>query len=1129
MRWSKKYSFVFLSLLVPALVWLSTPPVVAQLAKGRCFKIGVTQTGIYKLDAAFLRKIGLDPTQIDPRNLHLHGNGGAMLPQPNAAPRPGSLTENAVFVKGEADGRFDANDALWFYGQSPHQILFDAENKLFTHQINYYSDTTFYFLSVDNSPGLRVESRPSVAADRTFSVYDDYVFDEKEQISKVSSGREWLGTFFGAQTSQNSDFELPNIVPNSNIIVTAAVVAAAQVATKFSFRVNDQLLGEQTMGTVSTFRYAIKGDRRVQKFERPVVIDGDRVRINTTFDKNGQGSAEGYLDFLGVQTKRQLRHGTQTMPFRSIESTGFDRAGFVVRSVSNDLIIWDVTDALRPRNQLYVSLPNQEVSFGFESKKLREFIGFTESQTLIPAVGYAIPNQNLRNLPTPNLLIVTAQKWRAEAQKLADFRQQNDGLEALVVSTQTIFNEFSSGKNDVSAIRDFAKFLFDKTPNKLKYLLLFGDATYDPKNNTKTQTAAQLADFVPVYQSRESLHPIFTYSSDDYFGFLKPQDGEWTEGFGDHTLDIGVGRLPAKTTEEAETLVQKLIQYRTSRSVGQWRNRLTFVADDGDGNYYPTDSEYLSDSVVAKANSAYNFNKIYVDAYPQIATPFQRAPAVNTAINRGINDGSLVVNYIGHGGESGWAEEQILGINDIFGWRNPNNLPLFVTATCEFGRYDNPALVSGAELTILSPRGGGVGLLTTTRPVFANTNFLVNAAFFETVFKPINGQMPRMGDVMRITKNNSLAGSLNRNFAFLGDPSMRLNYPNFQAVVTQINNKQTDTLRALSSVKIVGEIRNGKELVDTFNGFANVVIFDKQNVLTTLGNESSKMKYGSFQNRLFEGRVSVRSGRFECTFNVPKDIDYRFGKGRISIYAVQNDSLMDAAGSSDKIIVGGSLSKPLNTQPPVVEVFMNNNKFVDGMVLNQSPMFIAQISDDDGINTSQAGIGHSLMLTLNDTLALNMNDYFSANIDDFRAGTVRFQFDKLPEGNYKLAFKAWDTHNNSTEKSLRFSVQTEQIQITEMIVFPNPFTESANFKITQNRPGNDIEITLEIADLTGKIVASKKQTYYNANGTINDVSWSVPNILKTTNTFQTYVYRIVVRSITDNSSDIRTDKLLYSK
>ena len=1129
MPWLKKYSpFVFKTVLA-GLLAATALPTAAQLARGRCFKIGITQTGIYKVDAVFLRKMGLDPAQIDPRNLRLYGNGGAMLPQPNDAPRPNTLIENAIFVKGETDGRFDANDALWFYGQSPHQITYNAQNKQFTHQINHYSDTTFYFLTVENAAGLRVKNRANIPTNKFFSTFDDYVFEEKELVSKVSSGREWLGDYFGVQTSQNTDFEVTNIVPNSTAIVTAAVVAAAQVTTKFSFRANGQLLGDQDMGSVSAFRYATKGDRQVQRFEKPITIDGNRVRINTTFDKNGQNSAEGYLDFLGLQTKRELRQQTTAFGFRTTESIGLPTAGFTVKSASNDLIIWDVTDALYPQNQLYAPLLNQEISFGFEAIQLREFVGFTEAQLLVPAVGYAIPNQNLRGLPTPDLLIITASRWREAALKLADFRQQNDGLETLVATTQSVFNEFSSGKNDVSAIRDFAKYLSDKTPSKLKYLLLFGDATYDPKNNSRTQTAAQLADFVPIYESRESLHPVFTYSSDDYFGFLKPQDGAWIESFGDHTLDIGVGRLPAKTPDEAQNLVRKLMNYNTKKSVGQWRTQLAFVADDGDGNYYANDSEYLADSLVRKTNAAYNFDKIYVDAFPQIATPFQRAPAVNMAINKRINEGALLMNYIGHGGESGWAEEQILGLGDIFSWRNANNLPLFVTATCEFGRYDNAALVSGAELTILSPSGGGIGLLTTTRPVFANTNFLVSAAFFENVFKPIKGQMPRMGDVMRVTKNNSLAGSLNRNFALLGDPSMRLNYPQHQVVITKINNKSTDTLRALSAVKINGEIRNGNDLVSNFNGVAYLTIFDKQNTLTTLGNESSKMPYGSFKNKLFEGRVSVKSGRFDGNFSMPKDIDYRFGKGRITVYAVQNDSLVDAAGGSDKITIGGSLDKPLNNQPPIIEAFMNNEQFVDGMTLEQNPVFVARLSDDNGINTSLAGIGHGLTLTINDTLTLNLNDNYMANTDDFRAGSVRLPFDKLADGNYKLTFKAWDTHNNSAEKSLKFSVQTQRLKIREIIAFPNPFQQQVGFRISHNREGEDLEITLEMIDLTGKIISQKKQTYFNASGTINDVNWQGFVHSKTELTTQTYLYRIVVRSLTDNSSDVRTNKLLYSK
>lgn len=1087
------------------------------LSEGRWFKIGVTQTGIYRLDAAFLKQLGVNPTEINPRNLRLFGNGGAMLPQSNAAPRAADLTENAVLVKGEADGRFDDADALWFFGQSPHEIRYNVTEKRLEHQLNLYSDTTFYFLQIGTQAGLRIQSQPSGNSGVVLTVFDDYIFRETENYNRVQSGREWWGEYFGTQIRQDFNADLNGLVPDSPIKLTVATVAAAQVVTKFSVSANGQSLGEQTMGTVTDYRYDSKGQRTQKTYDGKLSNAANRVTMTFAFDKAGQANADAYLDFFGLQVQRNLRLYEQTTVFQNLSSITQDSVRYSIGQANTQMQLWDITNPLRPAAQTY-RLNGNEATFGTSGKQLKRFVVFSESQLKTPISYQPVTNQNLKALSTPNLLIVTAPVWQKQAQKLADFRRQNDGLEATVVTTAQVYNEFGSGQSDPTAIRNLAKYLNDRQPNKLKYLLLFGDASYDYKNNLKAFSAFEMTHFVPTYESRESGHPVLSFSSDDYFGFLKKEDGEWMEDYsGNHTLDIGIGRLPVKTIAEAEAVVNKLTRYNTKRSRGKWRQKIAFVADDGDGNLHQQDADHLS-KIVAKTYPTYDLRKVFVDAFPQTGTPV-RAPEVSQAIDRHVNEGVLMMNYTGHGGSSIWADEQIVTLQNLFNWRNLDNMPLIITATCEFGRYDNPAEVSGAEIAVLSPRGGAIAMLTTARPVYASTNFLLNDAFYRAAFQPQSGQMPRLGDLMRATKNNSFSGVFNRNFTLLGDPSLRLNYPDYQVTIST-----ADTLKAGRLVKFSGEIQQAEQLVSDFNGTATVTVYDKENQQTTLGNEGTKMNYGEYKSKLFEGQVSVKQGKFTVQFVVPKNIDPKLGNGLVQVYAVRADSLADAAGGNNQIVVGGTEQLSNDTKPPTLQLYLNNESFVDGSQVDDSPVLMAKLNDENGLNLNQ-----NMTLTLNDTFTVAVNAYFVANKDDFRSGTIYFPFHKLPTGTYILRLKVGDTYNNFTEGTLKFRVGEQVSLIKSVIAYPNPFVERTNLQIELINEGEDVEIETKIYNLNGQLLRTESQTMYNSDKILEIFLWDGTDRLNLSVAPGTYIYRLQVHSLTRQHAQVVGGKLIKPK
>jgi len=1088
------------------------------LATGKWFKIGVTQTGVYRIDAPFLKKLGIATSDINPKNLRLFGNGGYMLPQSNAQNRANDLTENAVYVKGENDGKFDEGDALWFWGQSPHEIRYNTAEKRLEHQLNLYSDTTFYFLQIDaTQAGLRLPTYPSGNSGTIQTTFDDYIFRESEIYNRVQSGREWWGEYFGNQTRQDFSADVEGLLPNSPVKVTVASVAAAQVTTKFVVGVNGQTLGEQTTGTVTTYRYDSKGLRTQKTYDGQLSNATTRVTTSLTFDKAGQANAEGYLDFFGLQIQRSLRLYTQPTIFQNLTSLTQDSVRYQIGQAAAQMQLWDVTNPQRPAAQSF-RLSGTEALFGTSGRVLRRFVAFSETQLLTPVSSQPISNQNLHAVATPNLLIITSPIWVKQAQRLATFRRQNDDLDVIVVTTNQVYNEFASGQADPTAIRDYTKFLNNRQPNTLKYLLLFGDATYDYKNNLKAFSPLEMTYFVPSYESRESGHPVLSFTSDDYFGFLKPTDGEWIEDFsGNHLLDIGVGRLPVKTTAEAETVVNKLIRYVAKRGRGKWRQKIAFVADDGDANLHQQDAENLSMQIASKTAS-YELQKVYVDAFPQIGTPIH-APEASKTIDRLVDEGVLIMNYTGHGGISIWADEQIVTLQNILNWRNLDNLPLMITATCEFGRYDNPGEVSGAELAVLSPRGGAIAMLTTARPVYASTNFLLNEAFYESALERTSGDVPRLGDLMRMTKNKSFSGIFNRNFTLLGDPSLRLNYPDFNVeIATQ------DTLKAGGKARISGQIKLGNLLVNDFNGVANISVYDKENQLMTLGNEDQKMPYKQFKSKIFEGQVSVKNGSFVVDFVVPKNINTKLGNGLIQVYAIKADTSADALGGTNQVWVGGTALSNPDTKPPVVQLYLNDQNFVEGSQIDDSPLVIAHLMDDSGINLLQP-----ISLTLNDTLTLLVNDYFTANQDSYQSGRINYLLKKLPAGDYVLRLKVADIYNNWSEGTLSFKVGKESAIVKNVIAYPNPFVEQATLQVELVNEGEDVEVTTTIFDISGNLVRSETQTIYNSDAILTTMTWNAATQHRQPVPAGVYVYRIVVKSLTRQQTQTVGGKLIKPK
>ena len=1133
------------SVLTLSLVLISIPTLLAQetsvLATGEWLKLAVTEDGLYRITPPQLRAAGWNPDEIDPAQLQLYGYGGGMLPQPLDTFYYPSLPENAVWVTGADDGRFDDEDYLVFYGQSANRMRYRMQDSNYVpdYEKNLYADTAYYFLTTGNAAGKRVVTPPPEAeADFVVTQYDDYAVYERDEFNlrtpNSGSGREWYGESFATGESRSFSLGMAGWTTSQAISVTVEVIGTSTAATSFVVGLNGKELGTVAVPPIETAKYAAKGSPAQSVFTADAaLLSGEALTASLRYP----GSGTAYLDRLRVEAARELRYGQSSLRFRSRASTQHDRTTFSLSSAADDLLVWEVSD---PQNPVAHVLTATGLDRKFTTNTrglLKEFVAISPKDLPEPRLVGEITNQNLQDGTVANLVIISPSAFRAEAERLADLRRQHDQLTVRVVTPQQIYNEFSSGRQEVSAIRNYMKYLHDTDSTQLKYLLLFGKCSYDYKDYLPNNT-----NFVPTYESRNSLHPIYSYSSDDYYAFLDDDEGEWDESrAGDHTMNIGVGRLPVKSVSEARVVVDKLIHYATDASTrGRWRNEVVFVADDGDNNKHQRDAEQLT-QVLDTAFVAYSLTKIYLDAFPQEPLPGgEQALEANRRIERSLKQGALIVNYTGHGNENRWTQENIFNVNTINQLRNYDQLPFFVTATCEFGRYDDPKLVSGAEQLLLSERGGAIGLVTTARPVFSNSNFLLNKAFYQQVFAQVDGEYLTIGEVFRRTKNNALNGPVNRNFSLLGDPSMKLAYPRDQVVIERIDVLQengtylpSDTLAALDQIRLTGQVvRKGDQQPNTeFNGTVTVEVLDKATTTETRGNDGAAMQFEERNSVIHRGRARVRQGQFTLDFVMPKNIVYRVGPGKVTSYAQSERS--DAHGATLSLVIGGS-SRRLSddSTPPHVQLFMDDTTFVSGGLTGSNPTLLAQVEDTSGISITTTSLGQDLTATLvhqesGNVLQWPLDEFYETNTDTYRSGTITYPLDNLADGHYQLTLRVGDTYNNFTEAKTDFVVGGKELQVLAFYNYPNPFRRETTFVIDHNRPGDDLSLHLRIVDDQGRQVAQLQQDSPNSPSRIS-TRWEEPSGFEGGLRPGVYVAHITLRSLTNQVAYEKFQKLIIS-
>jgi hypothetical protein len=1094
------------------------------LANGSWHKISVNNDGVYKVDYEFMEKAGIDMESVLWSEVGLFGNGGGMLPEANSSFRYDDLQENAIFVHdAELDGMFGKDDYFLFYGQGPDRWTYDTGLARFTHIKHLYSNSTFYFITPDQGTNKRIQSQASsgLSATHLVTTFDDYKFNDFDRVNFLHSGRKWYGDEFGVITSKNLTFSFPNLVTSSPLWIKTAMASRSTNETTYFDVVAGSASYTQSFGVVGpdyTDPHGVENSNQTT-FTSTV----DDVLVNFKY-RASFSSSQGWLDYTILNCRRSLAMSGDQMIFRDMSAVGAGNvANYTVTNVTSNTRIWDLTDHLNVKEQAF-NLTGSVLDFRLSSDTLREFAVFDANVLEEPEYVEMVPNQDLHGLPVSDyrdMVILTHTNFAQAANTLADHHRTTDGLKVEVVDIAQVFNEFASGSPDVSAGRDYMKMLYDRagmdSTKMPKYLLIFGDGSYDYKDRVGNNT-----NYIPAYESNVSLNPLTTFTSDDYYGFLDDSEGGNIAG-GGNSLDIAVGRIPVKSLAEGNAVVEKIIHYTTPATFGPWRNMLTFVGDDEDGNTHINDSDDLT-KYMASNYPEYNIDKIFLDAYIQEATPGgSRYPDVNKAITQRLHNGTFLMNYTGHGGTSGWAHERVFEIQEMISLENRNKLPLFVTATCTFTGFDDPDVVSPGEHLLLNPDGGAIALLSTVRLVFSHDNQILNEEMLKHLFQPINGEMARIGDIVRVAKNQIGGNAVNnRKFGYFGDPAITLAYPEHGIKATQINGvaidtASLDTLSALAKVTISGEmIDDAGAKLTTFNGVVYPTIFDKARDIKTLVNDvKSKNKTFKLQKSIiYKGKASVINGDFSFTFIVPKDIAYNLDRGRISFYA--ENGLTDANGYSDDLIIGGTAdSFSVDPEGPQLEIFMNDEKFVSGGMTDENPVLLIKLFDESGINTVGNGIGHDLTSVLDrDTKnTLVLNEFYEAALDDYQRGEVRYPFSELEDGEHSIEVKAWDVHNNSSKGFIEFIVVSEDdFKLSHVLNYPNPFTTNTNFQFEHNRPGEELTVTITIYSVSGKIVKSLHREFTSTGYRVDDMTWDGLDTYGDKIGKGVYVYNVTVRT-----------------
>ncbi len=1106
----------------------------SALANGEWYQFYVEKSGVYKISKGFLESLGLNTSLIDPKKIKIYGNGGRMLPLSNSISYPSDITENAIQVFGESDSKFDNEDYILFYAEG-----IDTYNTESQTNINLYDTKSYYYVTTQGGDGKRIENMTQPSGSSTLSVttFDDYQYHEVDLVNIVNLGRQWFGESFEIDSEQEFSFNFPNIDTSTPIKLMIKTAAAAFTNTEFKVSVNGQNTATIPMSTlIANSSIKFNAGSLASNTTFPAA---ENIKIKLSFNNNGVPGSKGYLDNIRLFAKSKLQgYGKQFQFQYDLSASSSGIISYDIANASGINQVWDVTDiynVTKAENQSGASF-SVKANLG----ELRKYIALDAKDYYTPLKksNPKIANQNLKGNFYNNTIdyaIITPSFLYAQAEKLANFHRSYSNLNVKVITLESIYQEFSSGKQDIAAIRNCIKYIYDNPLNaskKIKYVNLFGDASYDYKNRITNNT-----NIVPIYHALNS-NTIgeSSYASDDFYGLMDANEGNIGSFFGG--IDIAIGRMLVSDVNQAEEMVNKVIEYHDIKSYGSWRNNFVVIADDSDKESDATlqnNQNNLADAVTLQ-KPFMNATKILLDSYAQESSSGGfRYPKARTDIFSAFEKGALVFNYLGHGGEDGLSGERIWEKSDGQNLSNQYKYPLFITITCDFSRFDNPYRPTAGEYTYWNPKGGAISMITTIREIGQVSAENFNTLLAENLFSYGSNQYNSIAETLRISKNSNPNSSTNVVF-YIGDPALMLAIPKPKIVLTKVNDipvsQNIDDFKSLSKMKLSGEIIDeNNTLLTNYNGELFTNIFDKTITRATLNNDgnSPPINFNVLGETIYRGNASITNGKFEFSFVVPRDIRIPLSNGKISFYAEKTGLLENETGYDTSIKIGGINENAVaDNNPPIAKLYMNDENFISGGITNESPFLLAKLEDENGINTA-SGIGHDIVAILDgdESNPYILNDYYQTNLDDFTKGTLRFPFRNLATGLHTVTFKAWDVYNNPITAEIQFIVVGDDtLTLTNVLNYPNPFVNYTEFWFTHNRPYEPLDVQVQVMTITGKVVWAKNQIITTDGFLSREITWDGKDDFGDKIGKGVYIYKLTVKSSLTNTKTEKIEKLV---
>lgn len=1059
------------------------------LASGKWVKIRVNESGVYQIANSELTKMGFS----DPSKVKLYGYGGRLLYEDLRKPKIDDLQEVPLWREQSYVLFYGYGTVRW--DKSANSLSSDKNDSIYRHTQNHYSTYGCYFLTEgDNPMAFSKENSLSEDGAKTVTTFPDYAVYEKEEFAWLEEGRKLFESYdYKNGNTKSYTFNDLTGITNDKGWITVGFSAYDKTTTSVAVSVNGSALaGNLTISAAPEFSKAAYTEKT---YEWP---DSKNAKTVVTLTHNRNNGISGRLDYIALNYVRNLALYNAYTAFRTKES---GKVKFVIANANENAVVWDIANS-KDYKQVVGNLSGNQYSFTCEVPGLNEFVVVNTKGNAfkkIEVVG-EVPNQNLHQLRDVDMIIITPPNndFMRQAKRLADAHAKYDDLVTEIVTTDQIYNEFSSGTPDGTAYRWLMKMLYERGKGSAdpKYLLLFGDAAFDNRLLSSNWSKYTQNDFVLCYESVNSVSDTNSYVIDDYFGFLSDTSGLNINSHINDAPDIGVGRFPVRTSAQAKEVVDKIIAYIENKDAGSWKNVVCFLGDDGkDGdsslNIHMEQADAVS-RLAEKYNPALLVKRIYWDAYKKETTATGDSyPEITKRIMELSNDGLLFMNYVGHGAAHALSDELVLTVADVAKMSSPK-APFWVTAACEVTPFDRNESTFG-EVAFLNPKGGAIGLLTTTRTVYADPNCRMDSIFVRFLFSKTENGYRRLGDAVRETKTyiSTVKPNINNlQFVFLGDPALRLAFPEYKIVVDEFNGVSVEgkmpTIKAGGKVSVKGHILNTNgDLAEDFIGTVHPTVLDNEEVITTRNNYnkpgSKSFTYRDRTKTLFAGSDSVRSGRFEFQFPVPLDINYSNESGLLNLYAVNGDKTHEGQGVFTDFLIGGTEDGAMDTDSvgPKINLYLNRPDFVYGGKVNETPFLVAELEDEDGVNTVGNGIGHDLVAMIDNSPLYTyvLNNYYESVLGDYTKGVVRYSLPELPEGKHTLLFRAWDIKNNSSVSTLEFEVvKGLSPGLLDVTCTNSPAKEGTTFILSHDRPDSELDVNIMVCDFAGRTLWTYKES-----------------------------------------------------